>query len=61
MARWANPLELYVATMRSTADAPGGGLGLARIRYEGRLALEAHYDGARVTVLATNDGGPSDA
>jgi hypothetical protein len=50
--RLAEPLAAYVAAMgASPPDAPGG-LGLARIRYEGALELDPSFDGERVTVVA---------
>jgi len=52
-----DPLQLYVQTMRDSVESEGGGLGLARIRYESNLVLEARYDGARVTVLASDEVG----
>jgi hypothetical protein len=50
--RAGEPLAAYVGAMGAAPpDAPGG-LGLARIRYEGELELAACYDAQCVTVTA---------
>lgn len=54
---FASPAEAYVARIqRVAAEGPrsSGGLGLARIEYEGRCRLEATFpEPARVSVIAT--------
>lgn len=45
-------LRHYVETMRSSPTHVRGGLGLARVRYEGQLELQVSRDAGKVTVLA---------
>lgn len=42
----------YVETMRSAPSHVRGGLGLARIRYEGQLEISLRRDAGKVTVVA---------
>jgi hypothetical protein len=53
--RRAEPLASYVSEMAASPAEVPGGLGLARIRYEGALEVEASYDAQRVTVVAHGD------
>jgi len=49
---YQDPFEAYVERLKATAAEPydpsGGGLGLARIAYEGRCALDFYVDAASV-------------
>jgi hypothetical protein len=48
-----DPMALYIAMMRATAQRPGSGLGLARIRVEAEMRLSYEIDGDRVTICAS--------
>jgi anti-sigma regulatory factor (Ser/Thr protein kinase) len=47
-----DPLKSYLQAMAETPMHQRGGLGLARVRYEGQLELSLTRDGGRVSVLA---------
>ena len=49
----ADPMDLYVATMRATAQRAGSGLGLMRIRVEAEMLLSYEVEGDRVTICAS--------
>jgi anti-sigma regulatory factor (Ser/Thr protein kinase) len=49
----ADPMDLYVATMRATAQRAGSGLGLMRIRVEAEMQLSYEVEGDRVTICAS--------
>jgi len=53
MRREPDALRHYLATMAQTSAAERGGLGLARIRFEAQLGLEALFELGRVTVTAS--------
>jgi hypothetical protein len=48
-----DPMELYVAVMRQSAQRDGSGLGLARIVAEGEMNLACTVEGDEVTVKAS--------
>jgi hypothetical protein len=47
-----DPMALYVDLMRESAQRPGSGLGLARIRAEGEMDLSCALEGDAVIVSA---------
>jgi hypothetical protein len=52
LASAPDPMELYVAMMRESAQRSGSGLGLARIRVEGEMQLSCALEGDAVVVSA---------
>jgi anti-sigma regulatory factor (Ser/Thr protein kinase) len=53
MNREPDALKHYLETMRQTPAAARGGLGLARVRFEGQLTLSTSRSLGRVTVHAS--------
>jgi hypothetical protein len=58
MEQFTDPLQHYLTVMKETAQREhGSGLGLARVRYEGRMAVNVGIDGETVTVRASAEAG----
>jgi hypothetical protein len=56
LAEAEDPMALYVGLMRESAQRPGSGLGLARIRAEAEMHLSCALEGDAVIVSASTAG-----